>query len=194
MARFVKENFTFTGIDNIPRYWRPYFRCSTVGNTYQIIRDTDPLIPKRAECATCPPAPIRDLVMSNTEYEYLTNQPFFDICAQYTNPRVLSIGYGIGLIIPEMRKQGADLTIVEKYQEILDLDPDISEHMENHTIIVSPIEDLDLSKLEPFDVIFSDITEDFRSDVYQKLSGSLKEGGQIYYWKHDMQIIKTNNN
>lgn len=194
MSRFVRENFKFTGIDNLPKYWKPYFKYSTVGNTYEIIRDKNPVVPKSAPCKTCPPGPIRDLVMSNTEYEYLTNQPFFDICSQYTKPRVLSVGYGIGLIIPEMRRQGADLTIVEKYQEILDLDPKISEHMENHNIIVSPIEDLDISNLEPFDVIFSDITEDFRSDVYQRLSGSLKEGGQIYYWKHDIKIIERKNN
>ena len=186
MPRFTKENITFTGINDLPEYWKVYFVLSTIGNTYTVIRDTE--TPLGAEpCDGCERI-TPDLVMSNTEYEYHTNQPFFDICAQYTNPKVLSVGYGIGLIIPEMESQGVDLTIIEKYQEILDLDPNLTQVQANHTVILGDIMTMDLSTLGTFDVIYTDTTEIITPEVKTELEGLLNPGGQLYQWKHDADM------
>jgi len=189
MPRFVKENIEFKGIDFLPEYWKPYFVLSEIGKTYTVIRDTEVPILNNTNnsCKSCGNR-IPDLIMSDTEYEYHTNQPFFDLCLEYTHPRVLSVGYGIGLIIPEMERQGVDLTILEKYQEILDLDENIDQVKQSHTIIIGDIKSFDLSQLDPFDVIFLDITENLPWAEVQALKSNLKPGGQLKLWSHDKKI------
>ena len=194
MSRFVKENIEFKGISHLPEYWKPYFVLSEVGKTYTVIRDTEPPIQanQNKSCTGCGNR-IPDLIMSNTEYEYHTNQPFFDLCSEYTHPRVLSVGYGIGLIIPEMERQGVDLTILEKYQEILDLDENIDQVKRSHTIIVGDILNFDLSQLEPFDIIFLDITENLTTSKIQTFKNNLKPGGRLKMWSHDRKINAIKN-
>ena len=182
MARFVKETFTYQGQGNLPEYWKRYFSMSQIGSQYEVIRDLEPPVYLSSEgCEGC--ESIHDLVMSDTEYEYATNQKFFDICLEYNIPRVLSIGYGIGLIIPEMERQNADLTIIEKYNEILELDENIGTVRSNHTIINEDVNTIDLTTLGKFDVVFFDIGETITRSM-EEFEGILNLNGQIYHWKH----------
>jgi len=182
MGRFVKESFTYQGQESLPDYWKRYFSMSQIGNQYEVIKDLEPLVYASSKgCKGC--ESIHDLIMSNTEYEYATNQPFFDLCLQYERPKVLSIGYGIGLIIPEMERQNVYLTIIEKYNEILQLDENINVVSSNHTIINDDINTIDFSTLGNFDLVFVDIGEPL-TRANTELESLLNPGGQIYYWKH----------
>jgi len=204
----TKENYIYTGQENLPNpYWKKFFSMSVVGQEYVVLLDseavpfevwhqeevyetqaieniidneavmvdTQVLVRVDTICEMHTP----DLVMSNTEYETYTNQDFYDACKEYTTPKVLSIGYGIGFILPEMASQNADLTIVEISQEVMDLndavDPSIN-------LIMADINALDLSTLETYDVIFCDSYED--RSVVDNLKNYLKPGGQLIQWTH----------
>jgi len=182
--RFVRERFKYLGQETLPSFWKPYFSMSIVGQEYTVLRDLQPNV-RVIRQRSVETVEAEDLIMSDTEYEYFTNEPFFELCRSYNRPKVLSVGYGIGLIIPEMEKQSADLTIIEKYQEVLDLEESIEDIKAKHTIIVSDFNKMDLSSLGKYDVIFIDFTEDLLH-THESLSELLADGGQICYWRHKL--------
>jgi hypothetical protein len=184
--RFVKEKFKYLGQETLPSFWKPYFSKSIVGQEYTVLRDLQPNV-RVIKQRSAEYVETEDLIMSNTEYEYFTNEPFFELCRAYNQPKVLSVGYGIGLILPEMEKQHAQLTIIEKYQEVLDLEESIESIKAKHTIIVSDFNKIDLASLGKYDVIFIDFTEDLLH-THESLSELLTNGGKICYWRHNLPI------
>lgn len=182
--RFVKENFKYLGQETLPSFWKPYFSRSIVGQEYTVLRDILPNT-RVIKKGSIERVEAEDLIMSNTEYEYFTNEPFFELCRAYNQPKVLSVGYGIGLILPEMEKQCAQLTIIEKYQDVLDLEESIDEIKAKHTVIVSDFNKIDLASLGKYDVVFIDFTEDLLH-THEDLNGLLTDGGKICYWRHNL--------
>lgn len=166
---FKREIIEFTGVDKMPAYWHPYFSMSVVGNKYEILyKEKD----DNGKGET--------LIMSDTEYEYYTNQPFLDKVK--VGHEVLSIGYGIGLIIPEVKKKGANLTIIEKYKKILDLENNLDSDVH---IVLGDINTIDFEKYFPtkkFDIIFSDTSE--INNRLKSLEKVLKPDGEMILWKH----------
>ncbi len=168
-----REFITFTGVDNMPNYWKEYFSMSQIGNTYEILyNDEDP----NGKGDT--------LIMSNTEYEYFTNQPFLKKIKE--GDEILSIGYGIGLIIPEVKERGGKLTVLEKYQEVLDLEKNPDPTVE---IIMGDVNQIELNPAfenRKFDIIFSDTSE--KNNQKEALKKLLKKDGELVFWTH--QFVK----
>jgi len=134
-----RDSYTFTGNENLPsESWIPYFSQSTVGNSYTILwNDTDD-----------------ELMMSNTEYEFSTYQPFFN--ELFNGANVLSIGYGIGFINDEITRNKATMTVIELHPEVVALE---TRNIENITMIYADAYNCDYQKLFPtekFDIILFD--------------------------------------
>ena len=206
--QFTKYQFTYTGQETLPDFWKKYFVMSTEGNEYTVlVTDTPKISTKYVQecsmeeiepnvsinvCQSVSVEVVEDLIMCDTEYEKITQQEFYDVCSQYTNPKVLSLGYGIGLINAEMANQNAKLTVIEKYQEVLDVN-DIPEDI---ITVIGDVEDFDFSTLAvtetlngvlidagKYDVIYCDCDNPAQSYRKEELEGLLKEGGQVVYWK-----------
>jgi len=172
-----REKMKFEGVEKMPNYWKPYFSMSKIGNEYEVLYEVEDKGGKG-----------ENLIMSDTEYEYYTNQPFLQKVKN--GDEILSIGYGIGLIIPEVKKRGGKLTIVEKYQEVLDLEPELDTDV---GIILGDINVLDIERTFPkqrFDIIFSDISEVHEN--IKSLEAILKPNGELITWKH-LSVYNLNN-
>jgi len=172
MISFKKETYTYLGKDKLPNeYWHPYFSMSTIGQDYVVLYEW-----KNNE--------IGKLIMSDTEYELKTNAPFYkEVLKRGPGTKVLSIGYGIGFINETMKKAGANLTVVEKYPEVLAL----SEVPKDIRIVLGDINDVPLElafKPKEFDVIFADITYSWDFHREQELHTYLKPDGKFMYWTH----------
>ena len=171
---FKKEVFTFND-DLILQHpkWAPYFKCSTVGNQYTVLYYDDGTTQKA--------------IMSDTEYEQITNQPLLDLVqakfdAGITAPNILLIGWGIGYVIDPIKAiaPNAEITVIEKYQDVIDLTPlpnDIN-------LIVDDVANVDLET--EFDIIWSDVTEVTNEsvliDIKLKFEPNLKSDGTFQYW------------
>lgn len=170
---FKKEVFTFND-DLILQHpkWAPYFKCSTVGNQYTVLYYDDGTTQKA--------------IMSDTEYEQITNQPLLDLVQQKVDqgitPNILLIGWGIGFVIDAIKEisPNADITVIEKYQEVVDLTPvpnDIN-------LIMDDVANVELET--EFDIIWSDVTEKQNESVFidlkLKFETNLKENGVFKYW------------
>ena len=165
-----KIEHTFTGIKNLPhKLWEPYFRKCQIGNTYTVLAYGDKPI------------------MSNTEYETCTNQPLYDLVqskvdAGITSPNILLIGWGIGFVIDPIKSiaPNADITVIEKYQEALDLTPPPNDI----NIILDDVANVQLET--EFDIIWSDVTEVTNEsvliDIKLKFEPNLKSDGTFQYW------------
>lgn len=159
----------YSGTVDMPEYWKLYFSMSEIGKSYEILfedEDTD----GKGET----------LIMSDTEYEYYTNQRFFDQIKP--GDEILSVGYGIGLIVPEVIKRGANLTIIEKYQRVLDLEKNLNPELK---IVMGDVNELDFDTAfgsKKFDLIFSDTSEsNKRKEDFNQL---VKDEGKIMFWTH----------
>lgn len=163
-----REKIIFQGTAGMPEYWHPYFSLSEIGKEYEILwDDEDPTMKGET------------LIMSNTEYEWVTNQKFLD--QVHEGDKVLSLGYGIGLIVPEIKNIGAKLTVIEKSQEVIDLEENLDPDVE---IIMGDVNEMDFSifRKRRFDIIFSDITEiNQRKKDLEKL---LTDKGKLIFWNH----------
>jgi len=163
-----REKFLFKGNNLLPNYWQVYFSLSKIGKEYEILWDDED---KNNKGET--------LIMSNTEYEWETNLKFLDQIKE--GNKILSLGYGIGLIVPEVKKRGGILTIVEKNQKVIDLENNLDPDLE---IIMGDINQMrfEIFGDRKFDLIFSDITEiNQRMNDLEKL---LTERGKLIYWNH----------
>jgi len=164
-----REKIIFRGTENMPQYWKVYFSMSEIGKEYEILyTDEDP----QGKGET--------LIMSNTEYEYYTNQRFFNEIKE--GDEILSIGYGIGLIVPLIKKTGAKLTILEKYQEVIDLEKNLDSEI---NIIINDVNDTDFKTVfqnKKFDIIFSDTSE--HNQRKNELPQLLKKNGKMLFWTH----------
>lgn len=167
-----REKMIFRGTDHLPQYWKRYFSMSEIGKEYEILYDDED---KDGNGNT--------LMMSDTEYEYYTNQRFFNLIKE--GDHILSVGYGIGLIIPEVKKRKGILTVLEKHQRVLDLDPDLAPDVE---IILGDVNEIDLSKVfgnRKFDIVFLDISEP-SLHLENKISVLVKDGGTFHLWTHSV--------
>jgi len=166
---FKREKIVFQGVEGMPKYWKPYFSMSETGQEYVILwNDED----KKGLGET--------LIMSDTEYEWKTNEILFDAIKE--GDEILSLGYGIGLIVPEVEKRGGKLTVIEKYQEIINLEENLSENIEIVMGDANEIKYKELFRDRKFDIIFSDLTEVLQTKI--ELDKLLKEDGEFIYWKH----------
>jgi len=164
-----REKIVFTGTDAMPEYWKVYFSMSEIGKEYEILYEDNDRDGKGDT-----------LIMSNTEYEYYTNQRFFN--AIKPGDEILSIGYGIGLILPEIKKRGAKLTILEKYQHVIDLEKNLDSDI---NIVIGDVNEIDLKqvfKKEKFDIVFSDTSETNKQK--NKLSELVNKNGKLLFWTH----------
>ncbi len=207
----TKETYTYTGQENLPNpFWQKFFSMSEEGQTYTVLKTTDfieyPVTYQVDDVGMVErenldengipfmemvEMPIKrqvtdiyktDLVMCNTEYEMETHKPFYDLCKEYTNPKVLSIGYGLGFILDEMESQNADLTIVEKYQEVLDLDD-----RDTSDVIVGDINTMNMNVFGLYDVIFLDSSE--TTETIEELKEHLKPNGKFIEWNHLPSVL-----
>ena len=94
---------------SLPEYWKVYFSLSKIGKEYEILWNDEDILGKG-----------ETLIMSNTEYEWKTNLRFLNQIKE--GDKILSLGYGIGLIVPEVKKRGGILTVIEKDQEVINLE------------------------------------------------------------------------
>ena len=165
-----RESYTYTGDENLPNeQWKPYFSQSTVGNSYTILWDDTS----------------DELMMSNTEFELSTYQPFYD--ELFSGANVLSIGYGIGFINDEIRKSGATMTVIELHPEVVALEPG---NIEDFTMIYADGYTCDYSKLFPtekFDIILFDpsgIDNPNKEFPRNSLNAILTSDGIMVRWSH----------
>lgn len=170
---FKRELYTYQGQDSLPNEsWHKYFTLSTVGKEYEVLYEMDG-------------DEIAKLVMSNTEYELKTNIPFLkEVQTRGPGCRVLSIGYGIGFINEVMKSAKAHLTVIEKYQEVLDLEKKVPDHID---VVVGDANHVDLKAhlgKKKFDVIFCDITNHWELTREKDLREYLDDGGRLMYWTH----------
>ena len=163
-----REKFLFQGFKSLPEYWRVYFSLSKIGKEYEILWDDNDVSGKG-----------ETLIMSNTEYEWETNLNFLNQIEK--GDKILSLGYGIGMIVPEVKKKGGILTVVEKNQEVIDLEKNLDSDLE---IIMGDINQMDFKIFgdRKFDLIFSDITE--INQRVNDLERLFTEKGKLIYWNH----------
>lgn len=170
---FRRHQYTYQGKEELPNItWHKYFEDSIVGKDYEVLYIMEE-------------EKIGKLVMSDTEYELKTNTPFFEE-VQKRGPgcKVLSVGYGIGFVNEIMKSFKADFTVIEKYQEVIDLAPPVPKHVR---LVMGDINTMDLhDKLgaRKFDIIFCDVTD---SDLFIRepdLWEFLEKGGRIMHWTH----------
>lgn len=162
MSQFVKEQIEYRGIDHLPRGWRPYFKESEIGKVYTVIRRILDLSKSGDNCKTCG-SNINDYVASNTEVQSSLNNSLYEACSNYIKPKVLVVGYGLGMFLPYLESIDADIVILEKYEQVLNLDHNIGTIRLNHRVIVGDHNKIDLDILgNGYDVIFVQINEQLR--------------------------------
>lgn len=180
MPQFVKEQIEYREIDHLPRGWRPYFKESNTGKIYTVIRKIIDLSQRGDNCSTCG-SNINDYVASNTEFQTSLNNSLYEACLNYKKPKVLVVGYGLGLFLSYLESIEAQLTILEKYEQILDLDPNIGVVRFKHRVIVGDHNKIDLDVLESgYDIIFVQINEQLRIRT-KEMRSILSESGICIY-------------
>lgn len=165
-----RESYTYTGNENLPsEQWKPYFSQSTVDNSYTVLwNDTN-----------------NELMMSDTEFETSTYQPFYD--RLFSGANVLSIGYGIGLILNEIRNHSASLTVIELHPEVVALE---TRNIEDITMIYADAYNYDYENLfltERFDIILFDpsgFDNPNKTFPRNSLNAILAPDGILMRWSH----------
>ncbi|MDG1950235.1 MAG: class I SAM-dependent methyltransferase [bacterium] len=170
---FRRHKYTYEGKDALPNQtWHKYFEDSIVGKQYEVLYQMDG-------------DEIGKLVMSDTEYELKTNTPFFEeIQKRGSGCKVLSLGYGIGFVNEVMKSLKADFTVIEKYQEVIDLAPSVPKHVR---LVMGDINTMDLRRelgQRKFDIIFCDVTDSDQFIREKDLMEFLDKGGRIMHWTH----------
>jgi spermidine synthase len=168
-----REDFTFTGIENLPYTdWNNYFELSTIGNTYEVLWDDSN----------------GEIMMSNTEFEAETYAPFFSaISSLPPGANILSVGYGLGYMLPTVRSAGANLTVIEIDPSVVSLERG---NIEDITIIYDDAFTANYSTLFPtqkFDLILWDPSGSANHDKSiprELLNSLLTEDGDIWIWAH----------
>lgn len=163
---FKREHIIYTGESSLKsNHWKPYFSKSTIGNSYDVLWEVEN----------------NRLVMTDTEYERVCHRDFYD--ALFEGADMLSIGYGIGFILPEIRLFKCNLTVIEKYKEVIDLEPN---DINDVNLIIDDATTCDYNKLFPnerFDIIWWDPFSEtqFQTDHIKFL---LKPNGKLIRWNH----------
>lgn len=121
-------------------------------------------------------ASYNDCVMSDAEYEKITNREIVNVA----RGNVLIAGLGIGMIlIPLLKDKGVEkITVVEKEKDLIDfIFPKIKKHDKANKleIIHSDIDDLELPKEQKFDVIYFDIWDNVCGDNYEQMKNLKKK-------------------
>tara|TARA_B110000285_G_scaffold200192_1_gene233899 strand:- start:206 stop:706 length:501 start_codon:yes stop_codon:yes gene_type:complete len=163
----VREKYKYEGQAKLESEdWAKYFSLSTIGEEYEVLYNTEDGM----------------LIMSDTEYEAITNQEFFETIKK--GDKVLSVGYGIGYINDRVIEEGADLTVIEKYPDIVLLDENVNP---NITILYGDINNFPFEQVfgkERFDIVYFDSYEYAHHGVIDRLKKLLKPKGKYIQWKH----------
>lgn len=166
-----RETYTFTGIKNLPAVgWSNYFSLSIIGNVYEVLWDDS----------------TNELIMSNTEFEDQTHVPFLSAVSSLSpGANVLSIGYGIGYIVPYIREAQVNLTVIENNPEVISLE---SSNIDDIKIIIDDAYTADYSTLFPnqrFDLILWDPSgggNNNKTKPNSDLKNVLTTNGEIWTW------------
>jgi len=170
-----REVYTFNGISELPNIsWHIFFSKSVIGKDYEILWNTD----------------TKELMMSNTEFEWDTNKFFFD--SIFSGCKILSIGYGIGFINNIVRKRNAHLTVIEKDQRVIDLEKD---NIDDIRIIIGDGHTLnynDLFTTEKFDIVYWDPSggNENLAIPFDQLELILKPDGKLIVWTNGGSLEK----
>jgi hypothetical protein len=179
-VKVVKEQLEFRGIEALPKDWRVYFSQSEVGKTYTVLRKIEESFDSGSRCKTCG-SMRNDYIYSNTEYQNHVTARLIDLCSGLTQPKVLVVGYGMGEFIPFLESIDSDLTILEKYEQVLNLDENIGIIRSRHRIIVGDHDKIDLSILGTgYDIIFIQIMSQHRVRK-REMEAILSESGTCIY-------------
>lgn len=134
-----------------------------------------------------------DVVMSDAEFEKITNRDFMRIATG----NILIAGLGIGMILAPLLKDKSvkKITVVEKEKDIIKLIYDkIKKHDKTNKLelIHSDIFDLDLPKEQKFDVIYFDIWDNVCGDNYEQMKNLKKKfrknravGSTVLCWEEE---------
>lgn len=108
-----------------------------------------------------------NLVMSNTAMEERTNRKF---CANsYGDVLIGGLGIGMILLAIQDKEQVRSITVLEKYQEVIDLvAPQLPINSKVH-IICADVFEWKPEKGQKFDCIYMDIWNFVNSDVYDEM-------------------------
>ena len=158
------------GIEGTPQPYLKYLnhRCakSVEGQTYKFLMSDDDKV-----------------MMSDTVFEEKSNQPFYDAVEALENntPDILLIGWGIGFIINKINqlKPDANIYVVEKYQQAIDLTP-VPESIHLKMKDVNDLGESDYVE-QDFDIVYFDTTEQLTNKEH--LESKLKQGGQLLYFR-----------
>lgn len=163
----VREKYKYKGQALLESEdWAKYFQLSEIGTEYEVLYNTDDGM----------------LIMSDTEYEEITNEEFFDSINK--GDEVLSIGYGIGYINDRAIEEGVNLTIIEKYPDVVALDNNVNSKV---TILYGDVNNFPFKQVfkeKKFDVIYFDSFENPYYETPAKLKELLKPNGKYIQWKH----------
>lgn len=167
---FKRERITYTGNSSLlSDQWVDFFTMSAIGNSHEVLWETEN----------------NYLIMTDTEYERTCHYELYN--ALFEGADVLSIGYGIGFILPEVRAHNCNLTVIERYQEVVDLEP---EPIHDIDIIIADAYRCDYGKLFPtkrFDIVWWDCDDPqampgrFNTGLLNFL---LKPQGKFLRWSH----------
>lgn len=122
------------------------------------------------------------IAMSDTVFEEKSNQPFYDLVASFEGdaPDILIIGWGLGFIFEKIftLKPNANVTVVEKYQEVVDLSPYTENTIE---LNIKDVNELNEYQPNSFDIVYFDAFGEYTSKEY--LQSLLKENGTYIEFK-----------
>jgi predicted methyltransferase len=164
----VREKYKYEGQAKIEHDdWAKYFSLSTIGEEYEVLYNTEDGM----------------LIMSDTEYEAITNQEFFENVKK--GDKILSIGYGIGFINDRVIEEGAHLTVIEKYPDVVLLDENVNPNVH---ILYGDVNRFPFKQVfgdEKFDIVYFDSYEETNDpNVIEDLKKLLKPEGKYIRWKH----------
>lgn len=124
-------------------------------------------------------------MMSDTQFEYITNKDFIDAC----KGEVLIFGLGLGLLPNTIKDKVESMDIVEYSPEVLTLVKPKLEFIKNLNIIQGdmneyiPEKKYDYILMDIWDNITSDLDEireiEKKRDYFKKF---LKKGGKVFVW------------
>lgn len=131
-----------------------------------------------------------EVVMSDTPMEKRTNQ----FVIQHAHGDVLIGGLGIGMILLEMDKnpQVRSITVIEKYQDVIDLVGSQLPLSDKVTIIHADVFEWKPVKGTRYDCIYMDIWSYINSDVYKEEMVPLKRKWSRYLKAKDVSPNRFN--
>ena len=170
---FIRTNYRYNGEGTLPNaVWDVNFTGATTGVTYEVLYENTESI----------------LMASNTPRSISTYLPAVNAITSGAN--VLVIGYGIGYFRSAVTAVGANLTVMEKYRGVLDLERG---GFEGITQVVADPYTYNYAGFgeTKFDVIIWDYTDPLSSvgaPPFTDLESILASNGKILCWNNSGEV------